>query len=202
MMNKTALLSLTAAAWLLTAAASASAAPPVDTGTPSGVAFSYAFDSSDFYAGQVTLVNATQVDSIAAHVVGGSAGETFTVVLYSDSAAHLPDTALYSATATFAVDGWNGVSGLSGWNLAAGSYWIGLEIGALDTLGMASGNALLDRGTAQPLTRTAFNSGSGYTAGAVDFGLQVTAVPEPTRVALMLAGLALIVPLARRRRGG
>lgn len=201
-MNKSVILSLTAAAWLLTGAAPASAALLVDTGVPNAVPFAYAFDSNDFYAGQVTLANATQVDSIAAHVVGGSAGETFTVVLYSDSATHLPDTALYSATATFAADGWNGISGLSGWNLAAGSYWVGLEIGTQDTLGMASGNALLDRGTPNPLTHAAFNSGSGYTAGAVDFGLQVAAVPEPASVALMLAGLALIVPVARRRRVG
>ena len=202
MMNKSVILSLTAAAWLLTGAVSASAALPVDTGTPSGVSFAYAFDASDFYAGQLSLTAATQIDSIAAHVVGGSSGETFTVVLYSDSDAHLPDTALYAATATFTVDGWNGISGLSGWNLAAGSYWVGLEIGALDTLGSATGNALLDRGTPQPLLRTAFNPGSAYSASPVDFGLQVAAVPEPASVALMLAGLAVTLPLARRRRVG
>ena len=202
MMNKSVILSLTTAAWLLTGAASASAALPVDTGTPNGAPFAYAFDSSNSYAGQVTLIEATQVASIAAHVVGGSAGETFTVSVYSDSAAHVPETALYAATATFAVDGWNGISGLSGWNLAAGNYWIGLEIGALDTLGTATGNALLDSGTPHSLLRTAFNSGSGYSASPVDFGLQVAAVPEPASVALMLAGLAVTLPLARRRRVG
>ena len=202
MMNNSVILSLTAAAWLLAGAAPARAALPFDTGAPSGAPFAYAFDSSDFYAGLVTLDEAAQLSSIAAHMVGGSAGETFTLTIYSDSATHLPDTALYAATATFTVDGWNGVAGLSGWNLAAGSYWVGLEIGALDTLGTATGNALLDRGTPRPLAQTAFNSGSGYVSSPVDFGLQVSAVPEPANVALMLAGLVGLVPLTRRTRRG
>ena len=98
-----------AAAVMLCCAAAAHAALVVDTGVPNGNPIgAYAFDSSDFYAGQITFTNAAQIGSIVTHVLGGSAGERFTVALCADSASHLPGAALYQATATFAADGWNG----------------------------------------------------------------------------------------------
>ena len=146
-----------------------------------------------------------RIDDVFAHVLGGTAGETFSIVLYDDNAGHLPGTLLHSATVTFSGDGWNGVSALSGWNVAAGSYWIGLEVGLDDTLGQASlTGALLDRGVPHPLSHTAFDAGGGYQSAALDFGLRVDAtpapVPEPESLALMLTGLGLLVPLTRRRR--
>lgn len=204
-MNKTFTLALVAAS-LCVAAVAARAAPTVDTGTPNGdPLFAYAFDSNEYYAGQVTFSDATRIQSIAAHILAGTAGETFSILLYGESVPHLPGNVLYSATSTFVADGWNGLSGLTGWNVAAGTYWVGLEIGFADTLGTGSGGALLDRGVARPLLQTAFNPGSGYQSVTVplDFGLQVaavSAVPEPSAIILMLTGLALVAPIARRRR--
>ena len=201
-MNHPLALTFCTAAALL--ASAAQAAPTVDTGSPNGVAtFAYAFDANDSYAGQVTFSEAVEIQSIATHVLQGARGETFTIVLYGDGPAFAPTYARYSTTATFVADGWNGVAGLSGWQVGAGRYWVGFEIGSADTLGTGTGGALLDRGVPQPLTRTAFNPGSGYqaTSAALDFGLRVetvSAVPEPGSVALMLAGIALIVPVARR----
>ncbi len=205
-MNKIFALTLSAAAAvLLAASAPAHAVLSVDTGTPNGNAIgAFAFDSNDFYAGQITFAADTTIQDISTHVLNGATGETFTIALYDDSAAHLPGTALYSATANVDANGWNGVSGLIGWNVQAGSYWVGLEIGSTDTLGTASLNgALFDRGVATPLAQTAFNSGSGYQATAgLDFGLRVSsvpAVPEPSEILLMLAGLVALVPVVRKR---
>lgn len=200
---------LAAAAAMLGWAAPASAALVVDTGVPNGSAIgAYAFDSADFYAGQITFADALQISAISTHVLGGTAGETFSVVLYGDSGLHLPGAALFQTTATFAADGWNGVSGLSGWNLLAGSYWVAFEIGFGDNLGSASvTGALLDRGVPAPLSRTAFDAGSGYqpVGMPLDFGVRVeavtAAVPEPGVSLLMLAGLGAIAWVARRRRG-
>ena len=208
-MNKIFALTLTAAAVLLAGTAPARAALSVDTGTPNGnAATAFAFDSNDSYAGQITFAADATIQDISTHVLNGAAGETFTIALYDDNAAHLPGTALYLATATVDgtvnANGWNGVSGLAGWNVLAGSYWVGLEIGSMDTLGTASSTgALLDRGVANPLVKTAFNSGSGYqTATGLDFGLRVSsvsAVPEPSETLLMLAGLVALAPLVRKR---
>ena len=195
-------LSLLAAVPLLLAAAGpAGAALVVDTGAPGGMPVgALTLDATDFHAGQVAFGQDVSLRSILAHVLGGSAGETFSLALYDDSATHLPGNALYRATASFGADGWNGVSGLAGWTAAAGTYWIGIELGAADTLS----GALLDVGAPHPLARTAFDDGSGWraSAGPLSFGLQVDAqgVPEPNSLLLLLAALGGMSLLTLRGR--
>ena len=195
-----------AAALLLAAASSAHATRVVDTGTPNGSPImAYTFDATDFYAGQVTFASNARIDAVFAHILGGTAGETFTIALYDDNASHLPGALLQTVTATFGSDGWNGASALSGWNVSAGSYWIALELGFDDTLGQGSiTGALLDRGVPSPLAHTAFNPGGGYQPGQLDFGLRVDAtvasIPEPETYLMMVAGLAAITAAGRRRR--
>ena len=195
-----------AAALLLAVASSAHATRVVDTGTPNnGEVGAYTFDATDFYAGQVTFASNARIDAVFAHILGGTAGETFTIALYDDNASHLPGALLQSVTATFGSDGWNGASALSGWNVSAGSYWIALELGFDDTLGQGSiTGALLDRGVPSPLAHTAFNPGGGYQPGQLDFGLRVDAtvasIPEPETYLMMVAGLAAITAAGRRRR--
>ena len=206
-MSKSLVHSLAAAAVLLAFTVPASASLVVDTGTPDGkLVGAYGFESADFYAGHLTFNDAAQIRSIQTHVLGGTAGETFTVALYADSASHLPGIELFQASATFGADGWNGVSGLSGWNVSTGDFWVAFEVRAGDDLGSGSiTGALLDRGVPAPLLRTAFNVGSDYRLSArpLDFGLRVDAtapVPEPAVNVLMLAGVACMALVGRRRR--
>lgn len=200
--------SLFMAAATLAAATLGHATTLADTGTPSGnVVGAYALDGTDFYAGTFDTAADADIGSIAAHLLGGSAGETFTLSLYTDGAAGTPDQLLYSTTAVYAADGWNGASGLTGWHVSGGRYWVGIEIGLGDTLGSSSvTGALLDRGAPLPLSHTAFDAGAGYQASAapLDFGLRVetvSAVPEPNQLALMLAGMLVLGSTVKRRRG-
>lgn len=207
------LLTSLAAAALFAAAPFAHAALVVDTGTPNGQAVgAYTFDSVDWYAAQVDFATASQVDAILGHVLGGSAGETFHVALYADDGAGAPGAQLHAATATFTTDGWNGVSGLSGWDVAAGDYWVGLEVWGTDDLGSVSATgALLDQGAPNALAATAFSAESGTdyasTGTPLSIGLRVdatplSAVPWPAQGPLMLYGLLLLFAhaTARRRR--
>lgn len=198
---------LAAAALLLACALPAHAALTVDTGEPNGSAVgAFVFDSNDSFAAQVSFGAATDIRSISTHVIGTTAAETFTVLLYADSTDHLPGDTLFQSTATVVADGWNGVSNLVGWTVAAGNYWLAFEIGSADTLGSGSTTgALLDRGAPMPLARTAFNAGGRYqlSANPLDFGLRaetVLAVPEPAGFVLMLAALAGVGLVAQRRR--
>jgi hypothetical protein len=203
-MIKSLFTSLTAAA-LLAAALPAFATTVVDTGTPDGSAVgALAFDTQDWAAAQVTFTQASQIDAIQAHVLGGSAGDTFDITLFSDNG-DLPGDVLYNATATFDADGWNGLSSLSGWTVAAGTYWVGFEIQGDDSLGSSSvTGALLDLGAPDPLAVTATtNDGWHYQdSGALSFGLQVNAstVPWPSSASLMLAALGLLSALRFGRR--
>ena len=209
MKRRHALSLLAATALALATAAPAVAAPVIDTGAPNGsVAGAYALDATDFYAGQVAFAQNASLASVAFHILGGTAGERFSLALYDDSAARLPGNELHRATASFGADGWNGVGGLTGWDVIAGAfYWIAVELDAVDTLGSASATgALLDTRAPQPLARTAFNPGSGYqlTAVPLSFGVQVDvsaqAVPEPASWLLVLAALGGMSLLTLRGR--
>ena len=209
-MIKTLLTTLSAAALLATVPL-AQAATVVDTGTPNGSAVgALAFDAVDWTAAQVSFAQASNVNAIQGHILGGAAGETFDVSLFANDAAHGPGTLLYTATATFGSDGWNGVASLDGWTVGAGSYWIEFEIQGGDTLGSSSvTGALLDLGAANPVALTASTSDGGfsYQDDSLAIGLRVdasavSAVPEPTSALQVLAGMLLLTSLGlvRRRR--
>ena len=200
---------LTTAA-LLAATSLAQAASVVDTGTPNGSAVgAVAFDSIDWTAAQVSFVQAASIGAIQGHILGGATGETFDISLFANDAAQGPGSLLCTTTATFGSDGWNGASGLSGWTVSAGSYWVEFEIQNADTLGSSSiTGALMDLGAPNPVTLTASTSTGGfsYTDDALSIGLRVDTipqVPEPAPLLQMLAGAMLLLTsagLVRRRR--
>ena len=204
-MIKSLFASLSTAA-LLALAPLAQAATVVDTGTPGGQAVgALAFDSVDWVAAQVTFSQASRIDAIQGHLLGGAAGETFDISLFSSDGGAGPGSLMYTTTATFGADGWNGVSGLGDWNVVAGQYWIEFEIQGDDSLGSSSvTGALFDTGAPHPLAPTAFTGDAGfsYVDSPLSFGLRVSTVPWPPSASLMLAGMALLstLGLARRRR--
>jgi hypothetical protein len=157
----------------------------------------------------VSFAVSSEIQSVSGHVLGGTPGETFHVSLYDASFANLPANALYSATATFSGDGWNGVSGLTGWNVSSGLFWLAFEVAGGDTLGSGSiTGAVLDQGAPTPVARTAFSStGGSYeaTRTPLSIGLRVdaiAAVPEPTAFRMMLAGLLVASATVWLRRRG
>lgn len=189
----------------------------VNTDVPTGSLFmSNTVDSGNWIAERFTVSASTQIDSIAAYLLssdtsGADIGKTFTIALYGNSTVAgsslpalnfgLPSQGqLFQTTATYTADGWNGVSGLN-WTVTAGSYWVALEGGA------DSNSALFLQAPtgAQPTAEAvAYFDGSGtrYKATGLSdsFGLQVTAVPEPSSIALVLSGMGLLA-FATRRRG-
>jgi hypothetical protein len=200
-MNKTAIASLSAAA-LLALAPLARAATVIDTGVPTGSAVgALAFDGSDWVAAQISFANPATIDAVAGHLLGGTAGETFDIALYDGGAT--PGAPLFTTTATFGADGWNGASGLD-WAVAPGSYWIEFEVNWNDSLGSTptSTGALFDTRVARPVqTATTPDWGFSYAASAQSIGLQVSVVPEPTGALQVLAGMLLTsMAFVRRRR--
>ena len=198
-MTKTLLATFCAA---LALALPAHAATAVDTGTPNGTAgLPLTFDASDWVAAKITFAKATTIDRVDGHILGGAAGETFDLSLYTD--AGRPDEQRFTTTAVYGSSGWNGASGL-GWNVAAGTYWVEFEIQPGETLGWSSDTgALFDVGVAHPVT-TATTSDWGFTydASPLSIGLQVSTVPWPSSATLMLAGLVLLSTLGLARRRG
>ncbi|WP_342616648.1 PEP-CTERM sorting domain-containing protein [Rhodoferax sp. GW822-FHT02A01] len=174
----------------------------VNTGTPDNTGSQIAVDSADWLAGQVTFNQAYQVNSISAYLDQlFPGGNDFSITLYSNTSANKVGSQLYSSTATFTGTGWNGASNLN-WTVDSGTYWIGLEVS--DTQGSNLVAPQIATGT--PLTRTAITSGNGYDshqsgASAYQFGLRVDVapVPEPTSVAMLLAGIGLIGVALKKR---
>jgi hypothetical protein len=186
----------------------AQAATLINTGEPNLSLASLSIDSVDWAADAVNFSTAVSIDSIKTYLVDDTPGETYTIALYKNLAG-LPDTdsdALYTGQATFSgSNGWQGLTGLN-WQLDAGSYWIGIESRATDTMTygslpvpVASGSGVI--GAA--FTPSIAGDYQASSAAQYAFGLQITgttpAVPEPSSIALLLMGLGLVTWMLRRQ---
>lgn len=190
---------LAAFSFAVLSALPAHAATAVDTGTPDGQAVGgLAFDGVDWVAGQVSFAQAATISAIQGHILGGNAGETFDVSLFANDGGTGPGTLLYTGTATYGAAGWNGLSGLHGWSVAAGTYWIEFEVQGDDSLG----GGVFDLNAPNPLKDTVFTDTGGffYQQAPLSFGLQVSTVPWPASASLMLSGLVLLSALGLARR--
>jgi hypothetical protein len=177
--------------------ADAGASLIVDTGPALG-APPLLVDANDWIAAGVSFVAPQVITGIAAWLNDEDGGGDFTVSLYRNAGfLGLPgSTPLFSGKGHFVTTpnafGWNGISGVN-WAIGAGDYWFAIEVVTdPDTLVTDSFSGLAGINPARPLSRYAFNPGSGYQAvGAIPFGLQISAVPEPATALLVLSTLGL-----------
>ena len=186
---------------LVLAANAAHAGVVFNSGTPDNLGDPILVDSNDWLAGQVTFSQGYQISEIKAYLEDlGSTGSAFSISLYSNTSANKVGKQLFTTDVTLSSNGWNGASNL-GWTIDSGTYWVGLEVSD------AQGSSLdaPQYANAGSFVRTAVANGNGYTsyqtATPYQFGLQISAapVPEPTGVAMMLAGMALVGSMVKRR---
>ena len=210
-------LAAAALALLAPVAAQAQTYTAFSTGTPSGATLADSLSTTNWVAEEFTLSSATTVDSISAYVQSAvdalDLGSTFTIALYAN---HGGEPALNpfdfsshgqldSALVTYANDGWNSTASGLGWNLAAGNYWVALEIEGNPT--DASFLTATTGVSTQPLAVATYSGDSYSTVGNTplanySFGVNISAAspaPEPQSLAVVLAGLAVLGLIKRRR---
>jgi len=154
-------------------------------------------------AGHFTFDQASAVQSLQGWLNSNYPGQlTFAI---ASNAGGLPGQTLFSATVDVTPTAinhpdWRGASGLD-WNLGAGDYWFVISATADEPDYIAS----MPQGpVARPLDAYAvdytYSTGFAPLFGA-EYGMRinVSAVPEPGRIALLMAGAAVLVSVSRRR---
>jgi hypothetical protein len=179
----------------------------LDTGTPptSGTP-SVTLDAADWYAAEFTVAAGETLTQLSAYLNQGAGqpGNTFTWDLYSTSGVFLGanrELPADSATGTFSANGWNSTS--VNWNVAAGTYWIALQVtGASQTPGLSMPTESSTTGGTAPAQAFAYAGTNGRYAleTANPVGIEVSAVPLPAAVWLLGSAVAGLGVAVRRRR--
>ena len=155
---------------------------------------------------QFTLNGSAKITSAEGYFWSGIAPGTLTLALYSDSNG-LPGVELFSRqfgvplTGSGPAGDWFGVSGVS-WEVAQGRYWAVFEVragqsfnGALEFPAPTRLPAAVKNDTYTVWTDVGGGAGGGLRVA----GEYVSSVPTPAGTAVMLAGLAMVGAVARRR---
>ncbi|MDD4914390.1 MAG: hypothetical protein PHW13_05055 [Methylococcales bacterium] len=176
----------------------------VDTGAPQGSGYSpLTFDGGDWLAAEFTTTQSWNIGSIEGYITDNGdtsqIGNTFTISVYDNNpSTNTPWLASeeYYGQATFTGDGWNGLTGISGLQLAAGAYWIAFEVGSNGNSDTFQG--IMPVSTANPLTTAWYDgvSSSGYqvqSGAGYDIGVQISssvaAVPLPSSLLMFVSGI-------------
>lgn len=220
-MNKKifAAIAATVAAGVLPAVANASLV--LDTGTPTGGSY-YVLSTGEFFAAEFSLTAGESINQVAAYLSQGTGAlnANFTFDIYSDNNgaflntkyANLSGNGLldYSATGTYTTNGgWNSLTLSTPWTASTtGNYWLAVQVSTstsnytrgVDLQSEASSTTGTAPAEAFAYYSTSGTSGYYKTSGAPAVGLQVSAVPLPAGLPLLVTGLAGLGVLALRRR--
>lgn len=180
----------------------ASASTILDTGTPKGTTYPI-LNSIDWYAAEFAATGGETISDLAAYLKPntGGAGTNFTFAIYSSigfiGGRNLQP--LYAVGATYETTGWNATT--ANWVVPkTGDYWVVLEMtsSALDLVTETSTTT-----GSVPALGFAYATASSHIFAAetsAPFGIQVTAVPEPSTWAMLLLGFAGVGVVAYRRK--
>jgi hypothetical protein len=156
-------------------------------------------------AGKFTLSGTEQITAVAGWLNWNYAGQLdFSI---ATDAAGVPGSLLYTATVDVPVTpinhpDWRGASQLS-WHVGAGDYWLVISVPGNQSAFGSMPQGPVDHPLEAYAADWTYSNGFAVISGA-QYGMRITtsAVPEPADMALLLAGLAVVMCRVRATRPG
>jgi hypothetical protein len=181
----------------------------LDTGAPTGTGGPLVLSSADSLAGEFAVTAGEDITALSAWLAPGTtASGTVTFTIYSNTGTTggsflngRSNTHVTEATGTAAFSGTTGwLTASVNWTpTSSGDYWLALSVATPTGLD-APLETSTSTGTVPALGFASAGSSNTFQSMSNGIGLEVTAVPLPAGVGMLLSGLGGLAFWSRKRR--
>jgi hypothetical protein len=172
----------------------------LNTGTPTGSGGPVELNNGTIFAVEFQLNAGQSLTSVSTYFTQGdvSTGSSFDYFIYANPLSRNEVASANAAELWSGTPGWDSSTNLSFTAQTTGDYWLAIEGTSSQFLylpGLSSATA-----GSTPALGFETKSGANWVTTTADYGVEITATPEPSAWALALVGVGAFVYIRARRQ--
>jgi len=172
----------------------------LNTGTPTGTGAPFELNNGTIFAVEFQLNAGQSLTSVSTYFTQGdvSTGSSFDYFIYANPLSRNESASANAAELWSGTPGWDTSTNLSFTAKTTGDYWLAIEGTSSQFLDLPELTSQTAGST--PALGWETKSGANWASTTADYGVEITATPEPSAWALAFAGMGAFVYLRARRQ--